>query len=73
MVTGSSRNVSTEDTQEILDGHKIVSVSSNLTTWVALETGDSTSIWFGDLNNDSEQLNYYPRSFNGSRLGIKAG
>ena len=48
-------NVSTEDTQEILDGHKIVSVSSNSTTWVALETGDSTSIWFGDLNNDSEQ------------------
>ncbi|MBI98627.1 MAG: hypothetical protein CMB71_00405 [Euryarchaeota archaeon] len=48
-------NVSTEDTQIILDGHKIVSVSSNSSTWIALETGESTSIWFGDLNDDSEQ------------------
>ena len=48
-------NISTEDTQVVLDGHKIAAVSSNSSTWSALETGESTSIWFGDLNNDSEQ------------------
>ena len=48
-------NVSTEDTQEVLDDHTIVAVSSNSSTWIALETGELTSIWFGDLSNDSAQ------------------
>ena len=48
-------NVSTEDTYEVLDDHTIVAVSSNSSKWIALETGESTSIWFGDLSNDSTQ------------------
>ena len=48
-------NVSTEDTKEVLEEQTIVAVSSNSSTWIALESGESTSIWFGDLSNDSAE------------------
>ena len=48
-------NVSTEDTKQVLEEETIVAVSSNSSTWIALETGESTSIWFGDLSNDSAE------------------
>ena len=48
-------NVSTEDTKEVLEEETIVAVSSNSSTWIALESGESTSIWFGDLSNDSAE------------------
>jgi putative ABC transport system permease protein len=48
-------NVSTEDTKEVLEEQTIVAVSSNSSTWIALESGESKSIWFGDLSNDSAE------------------
>ena len=48
-------NVSTEDTKQVLEEETIVAVSSNSSTWIALESGESTSIWFGDLSNDSAE------------------
>ena len=48
-------NVSTEDTKEVLEEKTIVAVSSNSSTWIALESGESTSIWFGDLSNNSAE------------------
>lgn len=48
-------NVSSDDTKEVLEETTIVAVSSKSSNWIALETGESPSIWFGDLSNDSAQ------------------
>ena len=52
LIVGS---IFTEETKDVLDEHTIVAVSSNSSRWVALESGESTSIWFGDLSNDSAE------------------
>ena len=47
-------NVSSEKTVRLLEDKEIVAVSSVSNQWIALEAGVSPSIWFGDIENESE-------------------